>query len=99
MTIIGMLAMTRPAIISFTGTRPVLDNRRHEGVAVTDGSDHLVPGLGEQPHQTLPQQDAVVCDDYPHGIRPMTRVGPPTGLSTVRVPSSPRALSTRPARP
>ena len=45
------------------------------------------------------QQDAVVRDHRPHGITASTRVGPPGGLVTRKVPSMAATRPARPARP
>ena len=40
--------------------------RRLHRVRVADRGHHLVPGVGEQPHQPLPEQHRVLADDEAH---------------------------------
>ena len=43
-------------------------NLAQQILAVAGLSHHLVPGLLEQTGEALAEQEAVLADDYPHGI-------------------------------
>jgi hypothetical protein len=79
--------------------RGIRGHRAQELLAVALGGGHLVPGLGEQPGQSLPQEHGVLGDDYPHGSSAAMIVGPPLGDSTESRPSTPDTRSARPERP
>src|SRR5690606_31322383 len=61
--------------------------------------DHLVVQLLHEPGQALSQEHRVVGDHDAHGTSAVIRVGPPTGLSTRRVPSTRASRSRRPTSP
>ena len=79
--------------------RAVRGDRAQELLPVALGRGHLVPGLGEQPGQPLPQQHGVLRDHYPHGSSAAMIVGPPDGDSTESRPSTPDTRSASPERP
>ena len=58
------------------------------GLGVADGLDDLDAVGREQTDQPVAQEDRVLGDHDPHGISALSTVGPPTGLVTVRVPST-----------
>ena len=82
-----------------TASGRVRGHRAQELLAVALGGGHLVPGLGEQPGQPLPQQHGVLGDHYPHGSSAAMIVGPPDGDSTESRPSTPDTRSASPDRP
>src|SRR5439155_14843097 len=79
--------------------RPVRDDRLYQRRPIADHGDHLVPVLGQQPDEALPQQYRVVGHDYPHGSSARISVGPPAGLTTSSVPPVARTRSASPASP
>src|SRR5690606_12488504 len=60
------------------------------------GGDDVVPLVGQQPGQALPEQALVLADDQPHGTSAYTLV-PPSGAASTR--SAPPIASTRSAMP
>src|SRR5204863_9048780 len=66
---------------------------------------HVVAPFDEQLHQAVAQDGAVLGDDeadhcsVPGGTTTVTTVGPPSGLSISRLPSSIASLSRSPTRP
>jgi hypothetical protein len=67
---------------------PVLGDRPQELAGVGHGLDDLQPGVGHQGGEPLAEQDRVLGDHDSHGSSTVIVVGPPTGLSTVIVPST-----------
>src|SRR4029453_11329426 len=58
---------------------------------VAHGGDDLAAAVVEQLGQPGLEQHGVLGDHDPHGSSTVIAVGPPGGLSTVRVPSTPAA--------
>src|SRR5262249_7704599 len=59
----------------------------------------VVACLGEQPGQALAQQDRILGNHDAHGSSTSTSVGPPAGLRTSSVPSTPATRAARPDSP
>ena len=79
--------------------RIVRSHRAQELLGVPLGRRHLVARLGEQPGESLAQQDGILGDDYPHGNSAAMIVGPPDGDSTDSRPSTPETRSASPDSP
>ena len=77
---------------------------RDERVTILDGRDHPVPRALEDADHALAQQRRVLGEDDRqgsiwHGLSIRSRVGPPTGLDTSRVPPSASSRVTSPGGP
>src|SRR5690242_13520147 len=92
------------ALVGVRRRQPDVDDRHvggqrahtgHQVLGVVGRGNHLEPGVLENPSDALPDQDAVLCDRYLHGISALSRVPAPTAESTRRAPPS---ASTRSAR-
>ena len=77
----------------------VLADGPQQLVGVGHGGDDLEAAVGEQLGQPGPQQDRVLGDHDSHGSSTVIAVGPPGGLSTVRVPSTAAARWASPRSP
>ena len=71
----------------------------HQRRRVAGRGDDVVPGVGEQAGQALPEQRGVLADHDAHGSTASTTVPRPAGLSTSSVPPAAATRSASPASP
>src|SRR5665213_4022500 len=78
---------------------PVIVDHAQRRFTVGNGRDNIYARLGEQSRESFAQQHRVLGDYDSHGNSTVRTVGPPTGLSIRREPSTPPTRSVKPASP
>ena len=76
----------------------LVDHAQHR-LAVADRGNNVEARLDQQPRQPFAQQHGVLGYHDSHGSSTVKTVGPPTGLSMRKVPSTPPTRSPRPGEP